>query len=94
MKTTTVRALGLSILLSAFASVPALADNGGLGGGGRADFGGSGSGDYGGGGGGDGGGGGGSHGTPAPIAGLGLLALGAIRYGSKKLRKEKSGKSE
>ncbi len=33
------------------------------------------------------GGGGGAKGTPAPIAGLGVLALGAIGYGSRKLRK-------
>ncbi|WP_157602819.1 hypothetical protein [Sphingomonas sp. PR090111-T3T-6A] len=33
------------------------------------------------------GGGGGSRGTPAPIAGLGLLAFGAIGYGLRKLRK-------
>ncbi len=31
--------------------------------------------------------GGGGKGTPAPIAGLGVLALGAIGYGSRKLRK-------
>ena len=49
-----------------------------------ADSGGGGSSDHGGGGGGD------AHGTPAPIAGLGLLALGAIRYGSRKLRKHNS----
>lgn len=35
------------------------------------------------------GGGGGSKGTPAPIAGLGILALGAIGYGARKLRKNK-----
>ncbi|NIJ32436.1 hypothetical protein [Sphingomonas oligoaromativorans] len=38
-------------------------------------------------GGGHSGGGGGSRGTPAPIAGLGLLAFGAIGYGLRKLRK-------
>lgn len=32
------------------------------------------------------GGGGGSKGTPAPIAGLGILALGAIGYGARKLK--------
>lgn len=35
------------------------------------------------------GGGGGSKGTPAPIAGLGLLALGAMGYGTRKLLKQK-----
>ena len=38
-------------------------------------------------GGGHGKGGGGTKGTPAPIAGLGIVALGALGYGSRKLRR-------
>lgn len=59
---------------------------------GRGDSGGGiGSGDSGGGGGsggGSGGGGGGAHGTPAPLAGVGLLALAALGYGSRRLRRQ------
>lgn len=63
---------------------------------GRGDSGGGiGSGDSGGGGGseggsggGGGGGGGGAHGTPAPLAGVGLLALAALGYGSRRLRRQ------
>jgi hypothetical protein len=38
---------------------------------------------------GHGGGGGGAKGSPAPIAGLGILALGAIGYGTRRLQKNK-----
>lgn len=81
------RALALSILTVTFASTPALADMSS----GR-DGGAEHAGDRGGdrgheGGGGHDEGGGGSRGTPAPIAGLGLLAFGAIGYGLRKLRK-------
>jgi hypothetical protein len=34
-------------------------------------------------------GGGGAKGSPAPIAGLGILALGAIGYGTRRLQKNK-----
>jgi len=59
--------------------------------GGRDSGGGVGRGDSGRGGGsegGSGGGGGGAHGTPAPLAGVGLLALAALGYGSRRLRRQ------
>jgi hypothetical protein len=33
--------------------------------------------------------GGGAKGSPTPIAGLGIMALGAIGYGTRRLRKQK-----
>jgi hypothetical protein len=81
MKTAIRWAPALATLALLVATGPALANKGGIPNGGVGQGGGQGAG--------HGKGNGGSKGTPAPIAGLGVLALGAIGYGTRKLRKNK-----
>lgn len=79
----------LSALAFLATTSPALAKPGNGNGNANGHSKGGGGGNHGGGGGKHGGGGGGAKGTPAPIAGLGILALGAIGYGTRRLQKQK-----
>lgn len=85
MKMRVASMLVLPVALCLLAASPALAGKGQSHG--HGNGGGHGNGHGHGNGGGHGKGGGGAKGTPAPIAGLGIAALAALGYGSRKLRK-------